>query len=170
MYIFRKSSPKQQDLNGISINFQAEKVSISAEGGLSLICYLESSDVCIISWSGSHLNETIGLLGNNDYDGYTDRRKPDGKIGASFSDMVSDYVVSGPAECYHASTKDSQHSICNTELHEYCFGLFKDGEIAPDGTCRHFVDTASFMVIRAFFDTLSTRDKNSWICKQCRSG
>ena len=148
-FIFRNTDPHQQLLNGVSLDVQQDNISVSTEHGLSLTCYRQLSDVCIISWSGSNLNGTIGLLGTNDLEGYTDRRKPDGTMADTSLDLVSKYAVSGPAECYRTSEPKPETRICNEELHTKCLELF-DMINAPYRSCRSYLDSTAFMVIFLF--------------------
>ena len=125
---------------------------MGTEQGLTLICYLHSSDVCIIAWSGSHHNGTVGLLGTNDLERYTDRRKPAGTIAESFAELLSTYAVSGPAECHgipmpkQAPQQDLGPALCNKELHQKCVETFTSSIKPAYDSCPYYLSTSAFQV------------------------
>lgn len=144
--VFRNSNTAQKDLKGVSVSVESDKVSATTEHGVSLICFQDASDVCLISLSGSHMNDTVGLLGTNDFDKYTDRRLPDGTIADSFLGLVSQYIISGPAECHGPPTPATEQNICNTELYSTCLNMFDAASPAAVGSCEYFVNSTSFLV------------------------
>ena len=127
------------------------KASASTSHGITLTCYKDDSDVCTITWLGSQLNGTVGLLGTNNYDEFTDRRVPDGSIADSWTDLLPHYVVSGPEMCHMAKKQATEEDGCNVnvEVNSLCFDLFsstsQEEPIKP-GSCEYFLNNSPFKV------------------------
>ena len=167
-FVFRNFSPL--NLEGVSVTAESDKVSATTNRGLNLTCYKEESDVCIISWSDSRRNGTVGLLGTNNYDKHSDRRTPDGTVADNWDDLLPHYVVSGPGQCHKSLTSSTGGTICNPELHSMCFDLFQTsgpGQ-APGGTCEYFLELDSFRVFLIYHLPFLSSSRKTFCQDFCR--